>query len=189
MAWIAQVAVAAYGAYQSSSAAKKKAKADAAGKNEISYRTPYMNDYISQIAPYILSEAGKMYQSRLGKYANIGGGGYKPGDFSPIAARLAGIPSSYSGVGAPEFVRGMPSSGGTFSVGGGPSRPQGYSNWNTNANPFSGSYGQGNPKGLYGEPTQEQIMATRKGYTGSGVSTYNGPNAYWLLGGDLEEKI
>jgi len=95
MAWIATVAVAAYGAYTGAADKKKQAKAAAKGKSETAYRTPYMNERIAPVMPYIMSEAQKIYESRMKQY------GLAPGDFSPISAMLAGVPSNYSGVGAP----------------------------------------------------------------------------------------
>lgn len=86
--------------YLSASAAKKGAEeqrkaAESASKGQTTTATsvPYMNEYISKLIPYILSEQQKIYENRLKGY------GMKPGDFSPIAQLLAGIPQNYSGVG------------------------------------------------------------------------------------------
>jgi hypothetical protein len=132
-AWVAAAAVVgAAGSYLSAKKGQQVAKNAAKPKETYQVHTPYMNDYISKISPYILSEAQRMYSSRLGAYSGIQGGkGYKPGDFSPIAAMLAGIPTGYSGVGKP----GDPIMNGS-SGGGGAS-----SYYGSNGNPYSSDYG------------------------------------------------
>lgn len=87
--------VGAAGSYLSAREQNKVAKEAAKPKETVSYRLPYMNEYISRVSPYILSEAQKMYENRLKQY------GMKPGDFSPIAQMLSGISTDYSGVGKP----------------------------------------------------------------------------------------
>lgn len=94
--WVAGAAlVGAAGSFLSAREQSKVAKAAAKPQETVSYRLPYMNEYISRVSPYILSEAQKMYESRLKQY------GMNPGDFSPIAQMLSGISTDYSGVGKP----------------------------------------------------------------------------------------
>lgn len=75
-----------------SSAKEQEAAAKAARKGTTTTRTPYYNEAISQLARYILQEAQRVYASRQAAY------GSQAGDFSPFAALLAQIPSSYRGV-------------------------------------------------------------------------------------------
>ena len=87
---------AAVGAYSSRKSDKEQGKISkeaAKGKQTTAVSVPYMNEYISKLVPYILSEQQKIYENRMKGY------GLKPGDFSPIASLLAGIPVGYSGVG------------------------------------------------------------------------------------------
>lgn len=88
----------AYFAKEAAEEGKKAAKE--AAKGTTTTRTPYYGDAISQIAPYLLQEAQRVYEGRQGAY------GSKPGDFSPFAAALQSIPQGYTGVsgqgGAPQ---------------------------------------------------------------------------------------
>lgn len=86
--------VASYQAAKKNNQAARRA-ADAANQPRTStvMRTPYMNEYISQIAPYILQEAQSVYSNRSKGY------GRQVGDFSQILGRLGQIPTNYSGVG------------------------------------------------------------------------------------------
>ena len=94
--WTAVAAgVSAVGGYLSAKEQAKAAKKAAQPKETVQYHTPYMNDYISKIAPYILSMQQKIFENRLRGY------GLNPQDFSPIAAMLSGITTDYSGVGKP----------------------------------------------------------------------------------------
>lgn len=94
--WTAVAAgVGAVGGYLSSREQKKAAEAAAKPRETYQYHLPYMQEYISKIAPYILAEQQRIYESRLKQY------GLNPGNFSPIASMLAGISPGYSGVGYP----------------------------------------------------------------------------------------
>lgn len=95
MSWAALIsaAIGAYSAYDASREQKKAAKE--AAKGTTTTRTPYYGDAISQIAPYLLQEAQRVYEGRQGAY------GFKPGDFSPFAAALQSIPQGYTGVSGP----------------------------------------------------------------------------------------
>ena len=89
------MAVQAYGAYEGQKEKNKVAKAAAQPRVTEQYRAPYMNEYISKIAPYIMQAAQSTYQNRMKGY------GAKADDFGPIAEMLSGISTSYSGVGSP----------------------------------------------------------------------------------------
>lgn len=95
MSWgsIISAAIGAYASYDAAKEQEKAAKEARKGSTGTTTRTPYMNEAISAISPYILSEAQKVYESRQGTY------GHQPGDFSPFAGLLAQVPQGYSGVG------------------------------------------------------------------------------------------
>ena len=135
-AWVAAAAVVgAAGSYLSAKEGQKVAKEAAKPKETYQVHTPYMNEYISQVSPYILSEAQKVYENRMKGY------GFTPGNFTPIGQMLAGIPSNYSGVGKP----------GSPIMNGGAGTPVG------GTNPFSSSYAM--------KPfTQEQRQKNRAGF-------------------------
>lgn len=100
MSWGA-ILSAAIGAYSSYDAAKEQKKvAKEAAKGTTTTRTPYMNDAIQSIIPYLMKEQQGTYERRMGQY------GAKAGDFSPFASLLAGVPQGYTGVqqqgGAPQ---------------------------------------------------------------------------------------
>lgn len=81
------------GAKEQNKAAKEAAKP----KPYESYRTPYMNEYLSQYAPWLMAMQQKIFESRLKTY------GLDPAQFGlgPLGGVLAGIPNAYSGVGKP----------------------------------------------------------------------------------------
>lgn len=92
MSWGALLS-AAIGAYASYDAAKEQKKvAKEAAKGTTTTRTPYMNDALQSIIPYLMKEQQGTYERRMQQY------GSKAGDFSPFAALLAGVPQGYTGV-------------------------------------------------------------------------------------------
>lgn len=79
--------------YHSYASAKEQEKlAKEAAKGTTTTRTPYYNDAISKLIQYILAEQARTYANRMRTY------GAQPGNYSPFAALLAQIPSSYNGV-------------------------------------------------------------------------------------------
>lgn len=100
MSWgaLLSAAIGAYASYDAASEQKKAAKE--AAKGTTTTRTPYMNDALQSIIPYLMKEQQGTYERRMGQY------GAKAGDFSPFASLLAGVPQGYTGVqqqgGAPQ---------------------------------------------------------------------------------------
>ena len=92
--WL-QAAMAAYGAYESN---KDKKEGSERPQPTEQYRTPYMNEYLSALAPWLMQEQARIYGSRQGQY---GGGTPVPFD---LAAMFGRVPAGYAGVGKP----GMP---------------------------------------------------------------------------------
>jgi len=86
----ANTALQGYNSYASAKEQEKLAKE--AAKGTTTTRTPYYNDAISKLIQYILAEQARTYASRMRSY------GATPGNYSPFAALLAQIPSSYNGV-------------------------------------------------------------------------------------------
>lgn len=97
MGWgaILSAAVQAYSAYDAARENEKVAKERAKERSGTTTRTPYYNDAIQSIVPYLLGEQQKVYESRQGI------AGIKPGDFSPFASVLGKIPQGYTGVSVP----------------------------------------------------------------------------------------
>lgn len=95
MSWgaILSAAIGAYASYDAANEQKKLAKE--ARKGTTTTRTPYMNDAIQSIVPYLMKEQQGTYERRMGQY------GAKAGDFSPFASLLAGVPQGYTGVSGP----------------------------------------------------------------------------------------
>lgn len=93
MGWVAigSAVVSAYGSYTASKKQSEAAKKNAQPKTTTS--SPYMAERINPLIPYLMSEQQKIYESRMKTY------GLKPGDFSPIAAQLAGLDPGYNGLG------------------------------------------------------------------------------------------
>lgn len=88
---VAGVALAAKSAYDQASAQKKMAKAAAQPKTTTTTNTPYMDETIRAMSPYVLNEALKNYGS-----VNTWLGG-KPADFSGLTAMLQGQSRNYGG--------------------------------------------------------------------------------------------
>lgn len=84
-----------YSARQAAKEQKKAAQAAAQPRYSMQYQTPYMNDRLAAIIPYILQNQQSVFENRMKGY------GAKAGDFSAIANLLAGISPNYSGVGTP----------------------------------------------------------------------------------------
>ena len=95
MSWgiVAGAVIGAAGSYLSARESNKAADAASKPRTETRTSVPYMNDYISKLVPYILSEQQRVYESRMKQY------GMSPGDYAPITQMLAGISSGYTGVG------------------------------------------------------------------------------------------
>lgn len=87
-AYVATTAYSAYDANQKqkkAANAQKKFAANPANRMSSAYRTPYQNQYIQQIVPYILQEAQGIYSQRQGMH------GRSPGDFTQIQNILGGL--------------------------------------------------------------------------------------------------
>jgi hypothetical protein len=85
-----------YGAKKQNEASKRAAKDASAPRTSYTERTPYMNAYISQIAPYILESAQQVYGNRMKGY------GLPALDYSKVQADIARQRvenPNYSGVG------------------------------------------------------------------------------------------
>lgn len=122
MGWgaLLSAAVQAYSAYDAAKENKEAAKE--AGKSRDTVRTPYYNDAIQSIIPFLMKEQQATYERRMNQY------GAKAGDFSPFAALLSGVPQGYTGVG---YANGQPQvnpnyagSGSAFEPGGAGPAPQ-----------------------------------------------------------------
>lgn len=85
------VAGAAYSANRQAAAQKKAAQAAAQPKTTTTTNTPYMDETIRAMSPYVLNEALKNYGS-----VNTWLGG-KPADFSGLTAMLQGQSRNYGG--------------------------------------------------------------------------------------------
>lgn len=88
---VTAVASAAYSANRQAAAQKKAAKAAAQPKTTTTTNTPYMDETIRAMSPYVLNEALKNYGS-----VNTWLGG-KPADFSGLTAMLQGQSRNYGG--------------------------------------------------------------------------------------------
>ncbi len=91
-AWIAVASTAAttYSAYSAAQDQKQMAKNAAKPQTTTVNRTPYANEYISQLIPYILQEADSVYHTR----AKTGGreaGATLPGSSQSVYDILAGM--------------------------------------------------------------------------------------------------
>lgn len=82
-------ALQAYSAYDAAKENKKLAKE--AGKPKDTKRSPYYNEALASLIPYLLAEQARVYQRRMQGY------GARPGDYTPFAQLLQQIPSSYRG--------------------------------------------------------------------------------------------
>jgi len=136
MAWVAAI-VSAYSGYQSAKEQEKQAKEAAKGSSQTTTKTPYMNEYLSAIAPWIMAEQQRIYSDRLQKY-----GASSSTSFNPIQALLANITPGYSGVGGGDGSGYNPNFGNEE---GGQYPTSGYStDHDANSisyNPFSPNYG------------------------------------------------
>lgn len=84
-----------YSARQAAKEQKKASQAAAQPRYSMQYQTPYMNERLAAIVPYILQSQQGVFENRMKGY------GAKASDFSAIANLLAGISPNYSGVGTP----------------------------------------------------------------------------------------
>lgn len=91
----AKIGLDAYGGYKQAEEAKKAAADAAKGKSATTMRTPYYNEAISLLIPYILQNLQNVFQSRMQTY------GGSAANFDIYRQLLGGIPSTYSGVGMP----------------------------------------------------------------------------------------
>lgn len=82
-----------YAAREAAKEQKKAAQAAAQPRYTYQYSTPYMNERIAAIVPYILQSQQQVFENRMKGY------GAKAPDFTKIADLLAGISPTYSGVG------------------------------------------------------------------------------------------
>lgn len=94
MAWWGAL-IGAAASYLASREQNKASKEAGKSKPSESYRTPYGNEYISKIFPYVLGSQQQVFESRMKGY------GLEPLEFGSYGDALAGIPSGYSGVGKP----------------------------------------------------------------------------------------
>lgn len=85
------IAASAYSANQQAKAQKKASQAAAQPKTTTTTNTPYMDETIRAMSPYVLNEALKNYGS-----VNTWLGG-KPADFSGLTAMLQGQSRNYGG--------------------------------------------------------------------------------------------
>lgn len=92
---VGNAALNSYAARQAAKEQKKASQAAAQPRYSMQYQTPYMNDRLAAIIPYILQSQQSVFENRMKGY------GAKTGDFSAIANLLAGISPNYSGVGTP----------------------------------------------------------------------------------------
>ena len=99
-----------YASYQNAREGQRAAEAAKNPEPSYMYRTPYMNELLSQIMPYIMSEAGNIYQRR-GEYT-----GYTPE--SSGLQRIQELLAPYvSGQRSTNGVGGAGGSGGAFGGG------------------------------------------------------------------------
>lgn len=88
---VAGVAISAYSAYSTNKAQKKAAKAAAQPQQQTSVRTPYMDETIRAMAPWVLNEG-------INNYANVNRQlGGNPTDYGNLTKLLQRMSNNYAG--------------------------------------------------------------------------------------------